>query len=70
MLGIKVFNKFLDSNEKVSTTRSKKDLKATITRLEKTIKDIKASKFPAKPGFPFPCAFCEYNRICPSAATK
>ncbi|MBI2009675.1 MAG: UvrD-helicase domain-containing protein [Candidatus Chisholmbacteria bacterium] len=61
---------FLDSNEKVSTTRSNQDMDSTLTRLQTTIKAMKNSDFPPKPGYPFPCGFCEYNRICPFAAKR
>ena len=61
---------FLESNQKVSTSRSDEDMQKTMKRLQKTIDEMKNSDFPAKPGYPFPCNYCEYNRICPFAAKK
>ncbi len=61
---------FLESNEKLSTTRSEDDLQNALKHLEKTVEEIKQSDYPATPGYPFPCGFCEYNKICPYAAKK
>ncbi len=61
---------FLETNQKVSTTRSDKDLDNFLKYLEKQVKDIKSSHFPASPGYPFPCGFCEYARICPFVSKK
>lgn len=61
---------FLETNEKVSTTRSETELKATFTRLKERINQMQTSKFSAKPGYPFPCSYCDYKSICPFAAKK
>jgi len=61
---------FLESNQKISTTRSSTDLKNYRHHLEAVVHQIKTSDFPATPGSPFPCDFCEYNSICPFAAKK
>ena len=61
---------FLESNQKVSTARSAADLSNYHKHLEQVVHQIQTSDFPAKPGYPFPCNFCEYNSICPFAAKK
>ena len=61
---------FLESNQKISTTRSATDLTNYHKHLETVVHQIKTSDFPATPGSPFPCNFCEYNSICPFAAKK
>lgn len=61
---------FIELNQKLSTHRSAKDLEDTFDRLKKRIAEIRTSDFPATPGSPFPCHFCEYNTICPFAAKK
>ncbi len=61
---------FLESNQKISTTRSTTDLTNYHKHLETVVHQIKTSDFPATPGSPFPCGFCEYNSICPFAAKK
>ncbi|MBI4035251.1 MAG: PD-(D/E)XK nuclease family protein, partial [Candidatus Chisholmbacteria bacterium] len=45
---------FLESNQKVSTTRSLTDLKNYHKHLEQVVHHIQTSDFPAKPGHPFP----------------
>lgn len=61
---------FLESNQKISTARSATDLTNYNKHLEEVVYQIKTSAFPATPGSPFPCGFCEYNSICPFAAKK
>lgn len=61
---------FLESNQKISTARSATDLTNYHKHLEAVVHQIKTSDFPATPGSPFPCGFCEYNSICPFAAKK
>ncbi len=61
---------FIEENKKLSTQRSKEDLKREKEYLEQTIEKIKKSKFPAKAGYPFPCQYCEYNLICPFVKKK
>jgi DNA helicase II / ATP-dependent DNA helicase PcrA len=73
VLGIKPQNLslyFIELNQKLSTHRSDQDVQDTLHRLEQRVAEIKASDFPATPGSPFPCGFCEYNQICPFAAKK
>ncbi len=59
---------FIEENLKITTSRDEKDLKREEEYLIKMTQKMKDSQFPAKPGYPFPCNFCEYNRICPFAA--
>lgn len=59
---------FVEENQKVETERSEKQLQKKREELAKTIEEIKQSEFPAKPGYPYPCGFCEFKRICPYAA--
>ena len=58
---------FIEKNIKVSTKRSDEDLKKEMNNIQKTIADIKKSKFPPKANYPFPCNYCEYSLICPFA---
>ncbi len=58
---------FIEENKKITTTRSNEELEKEKKLLVKTIDSISKSKFPAKPGYPFPCSYCEYNIICPFA---
>jgi len=61
---------FLEADKLITTQRSEQDLSDTMARLKKRIQEMKNSDFPAKPGYPFPCNYCEYNQICPFAAKK
>ncbi|OGD86229.1 hypothetical protein A2Z23_00965 [Candidatus Curtissbacteria bacterium RBG_16_39_7] len=58
---------FIEENLKITTKRSNEDYQREMEYLKKMIDKIKTSDFPAKPGYPFPCKFCEYNQICPFA---
>ena len=58
---------FIEKNIKVSTKRNEEDLIKEMNNIQKTITDIKKSKFPAKANYPFPCNYCEYSLICPFA---
>jgi CRISPR-associated protein Cas4 len=59
---------FVETGEKVTTTRTDDEYEKERKYLEKTAKEIKNSSFKPKPGYPFPCGFCEYNKICPFAS--
>lgn len=61
---------FIEDNQKVETTRTQEQLDEKREDLAQTVLQIKESDFPAKPGNPFPCGFCEYRRICPYSAVK
>lgn len=54
---------FLKHGEKLSTTRSPKDLKETRERLLDLIKQVQESDFQPKPG-PL-CDWCGYRKMCP-----
>jgi DNA helicase-2/ATP-dependent DNA helicase PcrA len=60
---------FIDSNQKVTSRRSDKQLESAKLKLNQTIQDIKQSTFPAKPD-PVKCGFCEYHDLCPYSAAK
>lgn len=60
---------FIESGQKVETTRNSKKLEKVRSKLEKDIEAMKTSEFPAKPD-KVRCNFCEYNRICPFASNK
>ena len=69
-LGIKPENLslyFIDDNLKFSTQRNEEMLLKEKENIRKTIGEIQKSDFPAKPGFPVPCQYCDYNPICPFA---
>lgn len=55
---------FLENNFKVSTTRSNEQIQEQKESIQKTIAEIKISKFPAKIGMW--CKFCEFNKVCPA----
>ena len=55
---------FLQSNQAVSATRGDKQLKKVREEIQEAAADIRAGKFPAKPGFA--CRFCDYESICPA----
>jgi len=59
---------FLESGKKVTTTRNDSDYEKVRRDLEDKVGVIKKSNFGAKPNYPFPCKFCEYNKICPFAS--
>jgi CRISPR/Cas system-associated exonuclease Cas4 (RecB family) len=58
---------FLEGNLKLSTQRTEETLKEEREKLREIIEKIKTSKFEATPGFPSPCGWCDYNKICPFA---
>lgn len=57
---------FLENLEKVSTTRSEKDLEACKEEILEYVEELKKSDFAPTPGFN--CSFCDYRLICPVAA--
>ena len=58
---------FIESNEKIVTTRTEKQLKKIKQKLEKQVRQIQQSTYQPKPGNPFPCRYCEYRQMCPSS---
>lgn len=56
---------YIEENKKVTTARDKEQFEKEKKYLKQMKDQIKKSKFRAKPGYPFPCKFCEYSRICP-----
>lgn len=56
---------FLETGNKISTTRSSKDIDKTKQKLLNSIEQIRSSTFKPKPGSPMPCEFCDYKQICP-----
>lgn len=59
---------FVETGTTLSTERTEKQLKAAREKLEGQIELMAKSDYPAKPGYPYPCKFCEYRFICPAAA--
>lgn len=57
---------FLENLEKVSTTRSEKDLEACKEEILEYVEELKKTDFAPTPGFH--CSFCDYRLICPVAA--
>ncbi len=55
---------FLDSKEKVSTTRTAEEVLEMRKKITETAEEMSNSDFKAKPGRPFPCDFCAYKLIC------
>jgi DNA helicase-2/ATP-dependent DNA helicase PcrA len=60
---------FIETNQKVTSVRSDKQLDTATGKLVQTIDQIKTSRFPAKPD-PVKCGFCEFHDLCPFSATK
>jgi DNA helicase-2/ATP-dependent DNA helicase PcrA len=58
---------FIEDNSKVETKRSEKQIADKKAELAAVVEKIKQGEFIAKPGFPFPCGFCEFKLICPHA---
>ena len=54
----------LQTNEAVSATRDDKKLNRVRAEIQEAAADIRAGKFPPKPGFW--CKFCDYESICPA----
>ncbi len=54
----------LQTNEAVSTSREEKQLNKARADVQEVAADIRAGKFPVKPGFA--CRSCEYRPICPA----
>jgi len=56
---------FLESGEKISTTRTDKQLESKKEEAGQIVEDIKKGEFEAKPGMQ--CSWCDYNEVCPFA---
>ncbi len=56
---------FLEAGEKITTTRTDKDLEKEKVRIAETIDKIKAGQFEANPTMQ--CSWCPYRDICPFA---
>lgn len=56
---------FLESGEKVSTTRTQEDLVKQKEKIVETIENIKKGQFEANPTIQ--CGWCDYKDICPFA---
>jgi DNA helicase II / ATP-dependent DNA helicase PcrA len=54
----------VQTNEAVSATRDDKKLSRVRAEIQEAAADIRAGKFPPKPGFW--CKFCDYESICPA----
>jgi len=54
---------YLESGEKLSTTRSAKQLSDKKKETEEIIKEIRSGEFAAKPGMP--CGWCDFKEVCP-----
>ncbi|MFC1756222.1 ATP-dependent helicase [Patescibacteria group bacterium] len=54
---------YLESGERISTTRTEEQLKKTKKEAEGLIENIKKGEFNAKPGMH--CSWCDYKNICP-----
>jgi DNA helicase-2/ATP-dependent DNA helicase PcrA len=54
----------LQTNQAVSATRDDKKLNKVRSEIREAAADIRAGKFPPKPGFQ--CKFCDYEPICPA----
>jgi DNA helicase-2/ATP-dependent DNA helicase PcrA len=54
---------YLESNEKISATRTQDELKATEQEILKTAEQIQSSAFDPTPGWI--CGYCDYTWICP-----
>ncbi|MBZ5699805.1 MAG: ATP-dependent helicase [Acidobacteriia bacterium] len=54
----------VQTNEAVSATRDDKKLNRVRAEIQEAAADIRAGKFPPKPGFW--CKFCDYESICPA----
>lgn len=59
---------FLDANEKISTTRSDKELDAVKKELLENIQELLETDFPATPGHH--CGYCDYRGICDYATVS
>ena len=60
----------IEENRKVESKRTQKDLEKELEFVKEMIEKINTFDFPTKPGYPFPCKFCEYNHICPFAINQ
>jgi DNA helicase-2/ATP-dependent DNA helicase PcrA len=54
----------LQTNQAVSATRDDKKLNKVRSEIQEAAADIRAGKFPPKPGFW--CKFCDFESICPA----
>ncbi|MFC1722207.1 PD-(D/E)XK nuclease family protein [Patescibacteria group bacterium] len=59
---------FVDSGEKVSTSRTDAQLTEKKVEVQKVIENIEEGKFEPKPGMH--CTWCDYKEICPFAFKK
>jgi len=59
---------YLESGERISTTRTEEQLEKTKKEAESLIDVIKNGDFTAKPGMH--CSWCDYRNICPFALKK
>lgn len=59
---------YVESNEKLSTTRNEEDIQNLKAEVKEVVEDIKAQEFKAKPGMH--CSWCDYKEICPFAYRK
>ncbi len=55
---------FLKQNEKVTTTRTAAQLEDEKKKIIETVREIRQSNFPAKPGIL--CHYCDFRHICPA----
>jgi DNA helicase-2/ATP-dependent DNA helicase PcrA len=58
---------FIEAGQKVDTTRTDDQLKKKFEQMQTIVEEIIKSDFKATPGYPMPCHYCEYKRICPFA---
>lgn len=56
---------FIESGEKISTTRTEVQLAEAKKEVSEVVKEIEAGKFGATPGMH--CAWCAYREVCPYA---
>ena len=54
----------LQTNQTVSAARDDKKLDKVRAEIQEAAADIRAGKFPAKPGFW--CKYCDFESICPA----
>ncbi len=61
---IKLSLYFLREGVKLSSRRTKEDIDEFRGKVISTADEIEKSDFPAEPGIPFPCNWCEYKLLC------
>ena len=59
---------YVESGEKLSTTRADKDLEKQKLKVKEVVDNIKSGNFDATPGMQ--CTWCDYSEICPFAWKK